>query len=40
MLRAFENLGEVSADLKRMAGGVADIAKQTNLLALLSLIHI
>lgn len=34
MLRAFENLGEVSADLKRMAGGVADIAKQTNLLAL------
>ncbi|MEF8712716.1 MAG: methyl-accepting chemotaxis protein [Accumulibacter sp.] len=34
MLREFESLAEVSADLKRMAGGVAEIAKQTNLLAL------
>jgi len=34
MLREFENLAEVTADLKRMASAVADIAKQTNLLAL------
>ena len=34
MLREFENLAEVTADLKRMATVVADIAKQTNLLAL------
>ena len=34
MLHEFESLAEVSADLKRMAGGVAAIAKQTNLLAL------
>ena len=34
MLREFESLAEVTEDLKRMAGGVAEIAKQTNLLAL------
>ncbi|MEF8700270.1 MAG: methyl-accepting chemotaxis protein [Candidatus Accumulibacter sp. UW20] len=34
MLREFQSLAEVTADLNRMAGGVAEIAKQTNLLAL------
>ena len=34
MLREFESLAVVTEDLKRMASGVADIAKQTNLLAL------
>ncbi|MEI7611612.1 MAG: methyl-accepting chemotaxis protein [Betaproteobacteria bacterium] len=34
LLHEFESLEEVTANLKRMAGGVADIAKQTNLLAL------
>ena len=34
MLREFESLAGVTEDLKRMAGAVADIAKQTNLLAL------
>jgi methyl-accepting chemotaxis protein len=34
MLREFESLAEVTEDLKRMASSVADIAKQTNLLAL------
>ena len=34
MLHEFESLAEVAEDLKRMASGVADIAKQTNLLAL------
>jgi len=34
MLHEFENLAEVTEDLKRMASAVADIAKQTNLLAL------
>jgi len=34
MLREFESLAGVTEDLKRMASAVADIAKQTNLLAL------
>ena len=34
MLREFESLAVVTEDLKRMASGVAEIAKQTNLLAL------
>jgi len=34
MLREFESLASVTKDLKRMASAVADIAKQTNLLAL------
>ena len=34
MLHEFESLASVTEDLKRMAGAVADIAKQTNLLAL------
>jgi methyl-accepting chemotaxis protein len=34
MLEEFVSLEVVTADLKRMAGGVGDIAKQTNLLAL------
>ena len=34
MLRQFESLAEVTTDLKRMAEAVADIANQTNLLAL------
>ena len=34
MLLEFESLAEVTEDLKRMASAVADIAKQTNLLAL------
>lgn len=34
MLREFAGLAAVTADLQRMAAGVADIAKQTNLLAL------
>lgn len=34
MLREFENLADFTVDLKRMAAGVAEIAKQTNLLAL------
>ena len=34
MLKQFESLAEVTADLKRMAAAVADIASQTNLLAL------
>ena len=34
MLRQFESLAEVTVDLKRMAEAVADIANQTNLLAL------
>ena len=34
MLLEFQSLAEVTSDLKRMAGGVAEIAKQTNLLAL------
>ena len=34
MLREFESLAQVTEDLKRMASSVADIAKQTNLLAL------
>ena len=34
LLREFESRAQVTADLKRMAGAVADIANQTNLLAL------